>query len=517
MVASASHTRAVAETTVVRPGFSGAVGAGLSLGVAELIAGLFESVPSAVSAIGSVVVDVVPGSIERAAIDVFGSADKGALAVGTTIIALIIGAIVGRAAVKRRWLTAAMFSVFSVLGVLAGWAQPGAGTLATALGIGFAGFFGWWVADRFIHPSNLDPTDALPESNSRRRFLQTSAAAGVAVASGAAGRSLIINRSETVRENVSLGTAVNTAPPVLPENSLMAPNLTPIVVPNGDFYRIDTALIVPRPNVDTWTMRVTGMVENELEFSLQDLMNRDLHERYVTISCVSNEVGGRLVGNAKWTGVRLSEVLEEAGVLPGATQIVGRSVDRWTAGFPTEAVFDGRDPLIAIGMNDEPLPPRHGFPARLIVPGLYGYVSATKWLDEIELTTWDAFDGYWVPKGWAKAGTIKTQSRIDHPKNGDRIDGNPAVIAGIAWAPTRGISKVEIQVNDGEWIEVERSAPLSDESWVQWRAEVALPPAEFHQVMVRATDGSGATQTSTRTGVKPDGATGHHHVRFGTL
>lgn len=517
MATTATSAPPVSETSSPGPGWSGAIGAGLSLGLAELLAGLFAAVPSAVSAVGSFVVDVVPSPVERFAIGLFGTADKAVLAMGTAVVAVLLGALVGRAAVRRRWLLAAAFAAFAVVGVVAGWAQHDAGAVATPVGIGIAAFAGWWVADRLIHPGVTSPTDSLPGDRDRRRFIAGTAAAGVAVASGGIGRSLIINRSEAVRENVSLGAPVTTVPGVMPENELMAPDLTPIVVPNDQFYRIDTALIVPRPDAETWRLRVTGMVDNELEFSLSDLMDRELHERYVTISCVSNEVGGDLVGNAKWTGVRLVEVLEEAGVKTGATQIVGRSVDRWTAGFPTEAAFDGRDPLIAIGMNDEPLPPRHGFPARLIVPGLYGYVSATKWIEEIELTTWEAFDGYWIPRGWSKSGPIKTQSRIDHPRPGQRIDGAPAVIAGVAWAPTRGIAMVEISVDDAEWVEAEVSVPLSDASWVQWRAEVPLAPGGSYAVAVRATDGDGATQTSLQTPVAPNGATGHHTVRFGTL
>ena len=516
-IAADSPTRNTPVTTTVTPGVAGALGAGVALGLAELLAGLFASVPSAVSAVGSYVVDVVPPAIERAAIDLFGTADKAVLAIGTAILALFIGALAGRAAIRRRWVLKVAFAVFAVVGIVAGWAQPMAGAVTTPIAIGLAGYVGWRVGDGFIYPRVDSPSDLVPEDVARRRFLRGSTAAGIAVASGAIGRSLIIDRSETVRENVSLSAPLTTVPPVRPENSLPVDQLTPIIVPNDSFYRIDTALIVPRPNPDTWRLRVTGMVRNQLEFSLDDLMSRELHERYVTIACVSNEVGGDLVGNAKWTGVRLSEVLDEAGVLDTASQIVGRSVDGWTAGFPTGAVYDGRDPIIAIGMNDEPLPPRHGFPARLIVPGLYGYVSATKWLEEIELTTWEAFDGYWVPRGWSKTGPIKTQSRIDRPSPGQRIAGDPAVIAGVAWAPTRGIARVEVSIDEGDWIEAVLSEPLADEAWVQWRAEVALAPDSAYSVAVRATDGDGATQTPIRTPVAPDGATGHHTVRFLTL
>ena len=218
-------------------------------------------------------------------------------------------------------------------------------------------------------------------------------------------------------------------------------------------------------------------------------------------------------GNAKWTGVRLVELLDKAGVRPEATQIVGRSVDGWTAGFPTDLVYDGRDPLLAVGMNGVPLPSRHGFPARLIVPGLYGYVSATKWIEEIELTTWEAFDGYWIPRGWSKEGPIKTQSRIDTPRNRREIAGNPAVIAGVAWAPLNGIEHVEVRIDEGQWHTADVTTPLSDASWVQWKLELPISRGD-HMAEVRATDGTGETQTEVRSRPDPNGATGWHRVNF---
>jgi hypothetical protein len=292
--------------------------------------------------------------------------------------------------------------------------------------------------------------------------------------------------------------------------------LETIVVPNAAFYRIDTALIVPRPDPDNWKLRIHGMVDNELSFTLADLLAMPLYERYVTIACVSNEVGGNLVGNAKWTGVLLSDLLERAGVQPGADQIVGRSVDDWTAGFPTALALDGREPLVAVGMNDEMLPPRHGYPARLIVPGLYGYVSATKWLREIELTTWESFDGYWIPRGWSKEGPIKTQSRIDVPTSGRSVPAGGVSIAGVAWAPLKGIAMVEVRIDDGEWEPAELSTPLSDTAWVQWLLKKDLPAGQEFKVQVRATDGSGETQTEAKGPPAPNGATGYHTITFRT-
>jgi len=291
-------------------------------------------------------------------------------------------------------------------------------------------------------------------------------------------------------------------------------DLTPIVVPNEDFYRIDTALIVPNVDAASWRLRVHGLVDHEVSLTYADLAGMPLVEQYVTIACVSNEVGGNLVGNAKWTGVKLRDVLAMAGVQPTATQLVGRSADGWTAGMPTAWVMDPhREPLIALEMNDAPLPRAHGFPARLIVPGLYGYVSATKWLTELELTTLEAFDGYWIPLGWAKDGPILTQSRIDVPKSGRAVPAGRVAIAGVAWAPDRGVRRVEVGI-DGAWQDATLATPISDTTWVQWLYawDAAAAGPGSHTIQVRATDGTGAVQTAERTTPAPDGARGYHTI-----
>lgn len=298
---------------------------------------------------------------------------------------------------------------------------------------------------------------------------------------------------------------------------LEVPELTPLVVPNDRFYRIDTALTVPRVDVASWRLRVTGMVERPLELTFADLTAMPAIEESVTLSCVSNEVGGDLVGNAIWRGIPLRDVLSRAGVRAGATQIVGRSVDGFTAGFPTEVALDGRPAMIAFAMNGEPLPAAHGFPARLVIPGLYGYVSATKWLAEIELTTLEAVDGYWIPRGWAKQAPIKTQSRIDVPRQGATVRAGTTPIAGVAWGGIRSISRVEVRVraqgnnSPGEWVEARLSEALSSSSWRQWVVEWPASAGSY-QIEVRATDGEGRTQTEQRQSPAPDGATGWHRV-----
>jgi DMSO/TMAO reductase YedYZ molybdopterin-dependent catalytic subunit len=493
---------------------AGFLAVGVALGLGELIAGIVDSIPSPLAAIGGVVVDNAPPAFKDFAIDVFGTADKTALAIGTTVIALGVGVAIGLIARTRGWRSGiGWFAAFGLAGMLAGAREPRGSTVLIVLATLVTVAAGLATLALLLRTARFpEPTDGLATDPARRRFLAAAAGTGVAAATaGALGRRLLA--AGPVASDITLPPAGDGLPPPASANSLAVDGITPIVVPNDEFYRIDTALIVPRVDPDDWQVRVTGMVDEELTLTLADLESMALIERYVTIACVSNEVGGGLVGNAKWTGVRLTDVLERAGVRDGATQIVGRSVDDFTVGFPTGVAFDGREPMIAIGMNDEPLPPRHGYPARLIVPGLYGYVSATKWLAEIELTTWEAFDAYWVPRGWAKEAPIKTQSRIDVPRPGAQVAAGPTTIAGVAWAPTRGISRVEVRVDDGPWTDAELSEPLAEDAWVQWRATVDLPQGR-HEVRVRATDGDGVTQTDAIQPPRPDGATGYHRADY---
>ena len=293
----------------------------------------------------------------------------------------------------------------------------------------------------------------------------------------------------------------------------ISPYITPIT-PTDQFYRIDTALRIPQVDPSRWTLRFTGLVDRPYTLTFDDILSMDLSDHIITLSCVSNPVGGQLVGNAMWTGVPLAPLLERAGAQRRANQVVGRSVDDFTAGFPTGLVNDGRNAILAIGMNNELLPTAHGFPARLVVAGLYGYVSAVKWLDEIHLTTWDGFDGYWIPRGWSKRGPIKTQSRIDLPKKDARVKvGEPVSVAGIAWAPTRGIDRVEVKLGQDDWVECRLGQALGDESWVQWHREWIPDRTGTQTIQVRATDGTGTTQGGYRVGAHPNGAEGWHSVK----
>ena len=287
--------------------------------------------------------------------------------------------------------------------------------------------------------------------------------------------------------------------------------LTPLYVPNDDFYRIDTALFAPQVDPSDWSLQITGRVDRPFRLRYTDLLALPQIQADVTLSCVSNEVGGDLVGNARWQGVPLAALLERVGVQAGADQLVGRSVDGFTAGFPTQLALTTPGAMVAVGMNGQVLPTLHGFPARLVIPGLYGYVSATKWLTEIELTTRAELDGYWIGRGWAKDAPIKTQSRIDVPTAGASVAVGPVPVAGIAWAPIRGIEAVEVRVDDGPWAMARLADALGVACWRQWVYSWDATPGE-HRIAVRATDGSGDTQTAERTDVVPDGATGHHTI-----
>ena len=498
-------------------GTAGAAAGAAAIGAAELVAGLLPGAASPIIAVGDTVIALQPPGAKQFVVDLFGDADKLVLNLFIALVALGASALLGVVARSQPALARAGFGIGGLIALGAGLRDPLAEPLTTflvaasAIAVAIA-VLSWLL--RLAAPSGAPVAAEMPAWG-RRRFLGTSlAVVGVAAASGLAGRALL-DRGRLVPATAAdaLPAAAATAPPLPEGTALPVDGISPIVTPNRDFYRIDTALLVPRPDVATWRLRVTGMVREPFELTYDELVAMPLIEQYVTIACVSNEVGGDLVGNALWTGVRLKELLDRAGVDPAATQLVGRAVDGFTVGFPTaHALADDRESLVAVAMNGEPLPPNHGYPARLIVPGLYGYVSATKWLAEIELTTLDGFDAYWVPLGWAKLAPILVQSRIDVPRNGARLAPGEVAVAGVAWAPDRGIARVEVQVDESGWQPAELSTPISDATWVQFVHRWTATDGE-HLLRVRATDGSGEVQTEMRTPPPPDGARGHHTVR----
>jgi DMSO/TMAO reductase YedYZ molybdopterin-dependent catalytic subunit len=501
-----------------RAAFAGLVATASAIATGELLAGLLPGIPSPILAVGRVVIDLQPAGAKELVVSIFGTADKLALEVLVLAVALAVGAGLGMFARTRPGIASAALGGFVVLGIGAGLRGPDTQPTLAVLG-GLAEFaVGATALDRLMRLAAA-PTGAGspggsgggPDWSRRMLLIRGGGLAVASIAAGAVGRVLL----DRQRVPATGGLPEPEVGGELPAGAdLGLDGLTPIVVPIDDFYRIDTALLVPNVDRNTWRLRIHGLVEREVTLSYADLLELPIVEQFVTIACVSNRVGGDLIGNARWTGVRLRDVLDLAGVREDATQLVGRSVDGWTAGMPVSWIMDpDREPMIAVGMNGAPLPRQHGFPARLIVPGLYGYVSATKWLGDLELTTMEAFDGYWVPLGWAKEAPILTQSRIDRPRPGAGLPTGRYTFAGMAWAMDRGISRVEVQVDDGDWREASLSTRISDTTWVQWQLDWEPGPGD-HRVRVRATDGTGETQTETESRPDPDGARGWHSVPF---
>ena len=502
--------------------------AGVALGLAELLAAVFGPGSSPIVAVGGAAVDASPEWLKSFAIQTFGARDKVALLLGIGVVLVVVVSVLGAASGRRPRLGIVGSVVLGAIGAAAALSRP-ANDLADAIpsiagaAAGVVAF--GWLREAAGSPKGEAPSDPDPDAGTvpapeptirgydRRRFLRTGvAAAGIAVVSGGLGRLL------TSRANAAASRAAATIPepvgalPPPPEGSdLDVPGVGPFLTPNTDFYRVDTALFVPAIDAATWSLRVHGMVDREITLDFDQLLARPMIERDVTLACVSNEIGGPYVGNARWIGAPLADLLREAGVRDGASQIVSRSADGFTIGTPTAIAMDGRDAMLAVSMNGEPLPLEHGFPVRMVVPGLYGYVSATKWLVDLELTTLDAYDAYWIQRGWAKEAPIKTQSRIDTPADGAPLAPGPVAVAGVAWAQHRGIARVELRVDAGSWEEAELGADDTIDTWRQWVYRWDAAPGS-HTLAVRATDEEGETQTADRTAPFPDGATGHHTI-----
>ena len=516
---------------------AGLVAAAVALGAAELAAGVTGGA-SLIVEVGDVVVERTPGPVVKWAIDLLGTNDKPFLLASVTVISLLLGAALGPLAGRWQLVGLAGFAVFGAIGAAAAARDPLTDTsiaIFVALVAGVAGYAALQVLLEAARPSgdvSGEPVAVRPSGGAsgepvavrpgrgladRRRFLGFAAGAtGGAALAAFTGRGILgpAVDVEAQRESVVL-------PPTeiaVGDNGFEVEGLSPLITPNDRFYRIDTALVVPRVDTETWKLSLTGMVDRPFELTFDELLEMASLEEAVTLACVSNEVGDNLVGNAVWRGVPLASLLERAGVQAGATQVVGRSVDNFTTGFPTEVALDGRPAMVAVGMNGEPLPAAHGFPARLVVPGLYGYVSATKWLKEIELTTLEGYDAYWIPRGWSKIAPIKTQSRIDTPRSGREVAPGRVPVAGVAWGGIRSIERVELRVIprfDGgaepEWVEAELGEKLSQSTWRQWVYQWHAEPGDY-RIEVRATDGEGNVQTEVRQAPAPDGATGHHSI-----
>jgi DMSO/TMAO reductase YedYZ molybdopterin-dependent catalytic subunit len=504
---------------------SGALAVGLGVIGGELAAAALSPSVTPVSAVGSAVIDLLPSGVKDWAIAWFGTADKAVL---LTVIAAAIAVLALAAGVledRRPFAGRAVVVGFGVLGVLAVASRPqsslvsfAAPVLAVVLAVlvldALVRALGTWA--RASDGGGADPRPA------RRRFLQgASGAAVVAVATGAVATGVRSSQSAVAGQRAAVRlpapAAAGTPPPagsVIPMGAALdVEGITGLVTPSEDFYRIDTALVVPVVDPAQWSLRVTGLVDREIELTFDELLALPLVERYITLACVSNTVGGDLTGNARWLGWPVRELLARAGVRPGADMVLSRSVDGFTAGTPLEALTDARDALLAVGMNGEPLPVEHGFPVRLVVPGLYGFVSATKWVSELKVTRFADDRAYWSTRGWSERGPVKTSSRIDVPRASARVPAGDVVVGGVAWAQHTGVEAVEVRVDGGPWERATLATAISADTWCQYRATLQLE-AGTHTLQSRALDRAGGVQSEASVAPAPDGAEGLHTVTF---
>lgn len=552
-----------------RASIAGVVGLIVALGVTELVHGLYDMVPSVLGSLAQVVVEWTPGGLVTRGIELLGQADIPVLIASVIVGMIVVSALLGILAIRSPALALLAVAALGALGVAVSFVEPFINPVATIFNVVGGLLLGTAVAEALLRRAGLrgetagatrgpaaeeaPPTSPAVRSReagpnqptyvNRGAFLALGGLAALAglvavgvgrLLAGGSNAASAPGRLDLPQQQGSGGgdggeaqndggeraVTHETLPPPPADASIDAPGMPEIITPASSFYLIDAALTSPRVNVDDWRLSVTGAVDNPVEFSYNDLLGMSTLESDTTLSCVSNPVGGGLVSNGRWTGVLLSDVLREAGVrreniTRASEQLVGRSVDGFTAGFRTEIALDGRQALVAFGLNDSELPIKNGYPVRLVVPGLYGYVSATKWLSEIELTNWN-FDAYWIQRTWTKEGPVKTQARIDTVNGGDNLAAGTVPIGGVAWAPHRGISGVEVSTDDGEtWNEARLASQLSPDSWRQYIYQWDAQPGEY-TLQVRATDGDGQTQTSDEQpphgGGGLDGASGYHTI-----
>lgn len=506
-------------------GVSGLLAGFASLAAAELVAAAVRPEAGPITAVGGAAIDLTPTPVKDWAIRSFGTHDKLVLQWGIVGVLVLCALALGILALRHRRVGAAGVLLLGAVGSLAALDRPDSTSWTDALpsvcgaaigAVALYSLIGALTADR--RAGGETTSDA---GWDRRGFLLAASAAAVASAgAGALGRSLSRRQGEDAvasRAAVLLPPLASAAAPIPSGAQLRLRGMKPFTTPNKDFYRVDTALVVPKVDAMNWRLRLHGRgVRRPLSLTFQDLLDRELIERDITLTCVSNEVGGPYVGNARWIGARLADLLREAGVRPPskggpADQLVARSVDGMTLGTPVEDLMDGRDALLAVGMNGSPLPFDHGFPVRMVVPGLYGFVSACKWIEDIELTTFDDYDPYWVKRGWAREAPIKTQSRIDTPRPFARPKAGTVMVAGVAWAQRRGIERVEVRVDDGPWRQADLAAQHTIDTWRQWSYPWQATTGS-HTLTVRAKDRTGEVQTEKRAKTVPDGASGWHSV-----
>jgi DMSO/TMAO reductase YedYZ molybdopterin-dependent catalytic subunit len=523
---------------------AGVLAAGTALGVGQFVAGLTGASGSPVVAVGELQIDFTPPWLKNFAIREFGPDDKLILVSGILVVLAIFAAVIGAAATRRMAYGMIGLGVFAVVGLTAAATRPTSTVTsllptlaATAAAVAVLRLLIPLVsppappaARRAVSydpvtaaepvpaagPAAVEPFetgDLEPEGPARRRFLAVGAAtAGVAAGAGLAGR-LLAERSSvaSAQRSLRIPKPAITTQPLPPGVDLDIPGLASFVTSNASFYRVDTALVLPQVDPSSWQLRIHGMVNREITLTFDELLKRPLIEDYVTLCCVSNPVGGPYIGNAKWLGASLAAVLRKAGIKAGADQLLCTSVDGFTSGTPVQTVMDGRDALLAVAMNGQPLPIAHGFPARMVVPGLYGYVSATKWVTDINVTTFAGNYAYWAQRGWSQQAPIKTECRIDVPNGQGNVRAGTTAVAGVAWAQHKGVEAVHVRVDQGPWNQARLAAVPGIDSWRQWVWEWDATPGQ-HVLEARATDKTGYTQTSAQAQPEPNGASGYPSV-----
>lgn len=499
-----------------RPAAAGVASVLAGVGAGELVSAFLVQNGSPVLVVGALIIDLVPAWLKEGVIALFGTGDKAVLVVSLAIVVLAAGALAGWLELRRPPLGRILIGVGGAVGVFAALTRSGAGLLDAAPSVVTAavGIIALGILARMLRGTS--PTRIAPDGSvTRRRFL---AATGTTAAAGAL--AVIVGQvvatgyrtAAAARAAFHLPKPAVVAPPIPAGASFDIAGLSPIVTPNADFYRIDTALQIPGIDPATWKLRIVGMVENEVELTFAELLKLPLEESTTTLTCVSNEVGGDLISNATWLGYPIRHLLARAKPSADADMVLSKSQDGWTASTPIEALTDERNAILAVGMNGQPLPLEHGYPVRMVVPGLYGYVSATKWVVELYVTRFDKVTSYWTDRGWSQRGPVKLSSRIDVPASGRQVAAGTVAVAGVAWSQHVGVSAVHVRIDSGPWEEATLADAISVDTWRQWK--YAWPATKgTHTITVRATDAHGTVQTSKVADVVPNGATGLHSIQ----
>lgn len=491
----------------------GVVAAALGTATAHLVAAVVSPQASPVLAVGSQVIDLTPTPVKEWAVSTFGTADKPVLIGSVAVVTLLLAAIAGILRLRSRAAATTLILALTALAGAAAVLRPSTGAFAWLPALTAAVVTVITLELLAARPGLLRPDGhARPGQPSRRGLIALGGAGLGAAALGAGGQALIARRAPLVLE---VPTAAEPLPALAKGVDLGKKGIAPFITPNEQFYRIDTALVVPRVEARDWSLTIDGDVPTKITLDMDQLLDLPMVERDITLNCVSNEIGGSLIGTARWLGVPTRELFARAGLErdPGDPdlQVLSTSTDGMTISTPLSALLDDRDALVAVAMNGSPLPQDHGFPARLVTPGLYGFVGATKWLTRMTVTTYDAQPAYWTDRDWATHGTVKTQARIDTPSPSANIEAGRTVIGGVAWAQGRGIDRVEVRIDEGPWRRATLGTEANVDCWRQW----FLPwdaTAGRHDITVRATDGDGSVQTTTTANPFPSGASGLHSV-----